>query len=101
MYRLSSAKWVSSLHNLRLGLVHKTAEVQVSGGDSMKDVWPRLGDWHTRGKSIRNLIEELKRFENQDEEVNISIDGGETVYPISMAMRKDMKCVLSFHNPKN
>jgi hypothetical protein len=67
----------------------------------MKDIWPRQGDWHTRGKSIRQLIAELERFENQDEEVTISIDGGDNSYPISMAMRKDRKCILAFHTPNN
>ncbi len=41
-------------------------------------------DWPSRGKSVAQLIEELKTFENQEMEVRISIDDGETSVPISL-----------------
>jgi len=36
------------------------------------------------GKTVRQLIEELQTFENQDLEVRISIDSGDTSVPISL-----------------
>ena len=41
-------------------------------------------DWTSRGKSVAQLIEELRTFENQEMEVRISLDGGETSVPISL-----------------
>jgi len=41
-------------------------------------------EWVTRGKTIRQLIEELHTFEDQDLEVKISIDEGETLKCISL-----------------
>jgi len=41
-------------------------------------------EWITRGKTIKQLIKELQTFENQDLEVKISIDGGETFKCISL-----------------
>jgi hypothetical protein len=41
-------------------------------------------EWVTRGKTIRGLIKELLTFENQDLEVKISIDDGETYKCISL-----------------
>jgi hypothetical protein len=43
-----------------------------------------LPDWITRGKTVRQLIEELQSFEIQDLEVQISVDGGETSHCISL-----------------
>ena len=60
-------------------------------------------DWVTRGKTIRQLIEELKTFENQDREVRISLDYGETHRAISLVASEGEKyCVLlnaeDYHN---
>lgn len=41
-------------------------------------------EWVTRGKTIRQLIEELQTFEDQELEVKISIDEGETLKCISL-----------------
>lgn len=41
-------------------------------------------DWTSRGKSVAQLIEELRTFEDQEMEVRISIDGGATSVPISL-----------------
>jgi hypothetical protein len=65
----------------------------------MNDPWPRQGDWQTCGKSIKELIRDLRSFEDQDQEVTISIDGGETSCPVSMAIRRDGKCILVFYSP--
>jgi len=51
-------------------------------------------EWVTRGKSIRQLIQELQSFENQDLEVRISIDAGNSHQPISLVGKKDGSCVL-------
>jgi len=36
-------------------------------------------EWVTRGKTIRQLIKELESFENQDLEVRLSLDDGDTI----------------------
>jgi hypothetical protein len=41
-------------------------------------------DWTSKGKTVAHLIEELRTFENQEMEVRISLDDGETSYPISL-----------------
>jgi hypothetical protein len=43
--------------------------------------------WVVQGKTIRQLIEELRTFENQDLPVEISLDGGDTHKPISLVKR--------------
>jgi hypothetical protein len=51
-------------------------------------------EWVSRGKTIRELIEELQTFENQDSEVRISLDGGDTHKVISLVGRIDGHAVL-------
>ena len=51
-------------------------------------------EWTSRGKTVAHLIEELRSFENQNLEVRISIDDGETSYPISLVTKKDGKYAL-------
>lgn len=51
-------------------------------------------DWVTAGKSISQLIQELKTFENQDLEVQISFDGGKTHKPISIVGKYGNFCLL-------
>lgn len=46
-------------------------------------------EWVTRGKTIQQLIEELQTFENQELEVKISTDDGETFKCISLVVRKN------------
>jgi len=41
-------------------------------------------EWTSRGKTISDLIEELRSFEDQSLEVRISCDGGATSLPISL-----------------
>ncbi len=41
-------------------------------------------DWTSKGKSVAQLIEELRTFESQEMEVRISLDGGDTSVPISL-----------------
>ena len=62
-----------------------------------------IPEWVTRGKTIRQLIEELKTFEDQDREVRISLDYGETHRAISLvASEGENYCVLlnaeDYHN---
>jgi hypothetical protein len=46
-------------------------------------------DWMSRGKSVSQLIEELKSFDDRSLEVRVSIDGGRTSYPISLVGKSD------------
>jgi len=41
-------------------------------------------DWTSKGKTVAQLIQELQAFENQKMEVRISLDDGETSFPISL-----------------
>jgi hypothetical protein len=54
--------------------------------------------WRNRGKTIRELIEELSTFEDQEKSVVISIDGGDNVKPISLVGNLDGKCALMFYD---
>jgi hypothetical protein len=58
-----------------------------TSGRSMSSV--SLSDWKSRGKTISQLIEELRSFENQDMEVRISVDGGTSSVPISLVAKSD------------
>jgi hypothetical protein len=49
-----------------------------------------------RGKSIRGLIQELQTFEDQDIEVQISIDDGDTRKPIGLVQNSRGQCLLVF-----
>jgi hypothetical protein len=40
--------------------------------------------WPSKGKTVSQLIRELQSFEDQEMEVRISVDGGETSVPISL-----------------
>jgi hypothetical protein len=51
-------------------------------------------EWVTRGKKIKELIKELQSFENQELEVRISLDDGETHKPISIVEKVDGFCIL-------
>lgn len=51
-------------------------------------------EWVTRGKTVRQLIEELQSFENQDLEVRISVDGGTTSKCISLVGKSDGAVLL-------
>ena len=48
----------------------------------------------TRGKTIRQLIKELQTFENQDLEVQISLDDGETHKPVSILVKRKGYCLI-------
>jgi hypothetical protein len=51
-------------------------------------------EWTRRGKTVRQLIEELQTFENQELEVRISIDSGDTSLPISLVGKSENKYAL-------
>ena len=51
-------------------------------------------EWVTKGKTISQLVEELKTFENQELEVKISFDEGKTCKPISILAKRDNYCLL-------
>lgn len=51
-------------------------------------------DFTGRGKTVAQLIKELKSFENQQLEVRISIDGGETSYPVSILTKRENKYAM-------
>lgn len=48
-------------------------------------------DWTSRGKTVAQLIEELMTFEDQNMEVRISVDDGETSLPISLVGKSNGK----------
>lgn len=48
-------------------------------------------EWTSRGKTVAQLIDELRTFEDQEMEVRISIDGGLTSLPISLVGKVDGK----------
>lgn len=48
-------------------------------------------EWSSHGKSVAQLIDELRTFEDQGMEVRISIDGGATSLPISLVGKVDGK----------
>lgn len=53
----------------------------------MKKNLNQAPEWVIRGKTIRQLVAELQRFENQDLEVKISTDDGETFKCISLVAK--------------
>lgn len=53
-------------------------------------------EWINRGKSIAQLVKELSTFEDPSVEVRISLDDGETSWPISIVERRGGRCVLTF-----
>ena len=57
---------------------------------------PKEPEWVTRGKTIRELIEELNTFENKDLRVSISVDDGETRRPISLVKKSQGECLLVY-----
>jgi hypothetical protein len=50
--------------------------------------------WPSRGKSVAQLIEELKSFSDQTLEVRISFDGGATSMPISLVGKHGQAALL-------
>ena len=60
----------------------------------MNDERHAMPEWVTRGKTIRELIKELNTFENQDAEVRMSLDYGNTHHAISVVERHGAVCVL-------
>jgi len=51
-------------------------------------------EWITRKRTIKQLLEELSSFEDQDLEVRVSLDGGDSHQCISLIGRIDGKAVL-------
>ena len=51
--------------------------------------------WTSRGKTVAQLIKELKSFEDQGLEVRISVDHGKTSLPISLVGKQGRVAVLS------
>lgn len=51
-------------------------------------------DWEGRGKSVAQLIAELRTFEDQTQEVRLSLDGGATSLPISLVVRDGKYALL-------
>jgi hypothetical protein len=47
--------------------------------------------WTSRGKTVAQLIEELRTFEDQGMEVRLSLDGGDTSFPISLVGKSNGK----------
>ncbi|MGY2221363.1 hypothetical protein ACW9IK_01580 [Pseudomonas gingeri] len=60
----------------------------------MTDDVEKNPSWVTRGKTIRELIEELGAFEDQELLVEISVDNGDTRKPISLVKKSKGVCLL-------
>ena len=62
----------------------------------------QIPEWVTRGKTVRQLIAELQSFNDQDAEIRMSIDYGETNWCVSIVERHGPYCVLvnaeEYHN---
>ncbi|MCW9051329.1 MAG: hypothetical protein OQJ91_03245 [Motiliproteus sp.] len=50
--------------------------------------------WVIRGKTIADLIQELQSFENQQMEVRLSLDNGDSSACISLVAKQEGCCVL-------
>lgn len=48
-------------------------------------------------KKINALVVELGTFGDADLDVYISVDGGDTLLPADMVMKRDGKCVISYN----
>lgn len=59
--------------------------------EKMQGVQP---EWVNRGKTIRELIQELQSFDDQSLPVEISVDGGCTRKPISLVKKTCGVCLL-------
>ena len=66
----------------------------MSGAESGKKI-----AWEVRGKTIQQLISELESFENKDLEVRISVDDGQSTFPISLVGKVEGRCVMMFCPP--
>ncbi len=70
--------------------LRQTKQMHFKFGDKMKisskaqKVHPQRIWWEIKGKTIEQLIQELRTFSDQKAKIRISIDGGDTLYPISM-----------------
>lgn len=54
-------------------------------------------EWIGRGKTVAQLIQELHSFEDQSLEVRFSIDGRESLQPISLVTKIGGYAVLKNH----
>lgn len=50
--------------------------------------------WTDKGKTVAQLIKELQTFEDQEADVRISVDGGDTSLPISLVAKSQGKYAL-------
>lgn len=58
-------------------------------------------EWTSEGKSVAQLIRELRTFENQEMEVRISVDNGVTSLPISLVGKASGKFALLMNSQMN
>ena len=56
-------------------------------------------EWVVKGKTIRQLINELQTFQDLDMEVRISLDDSDNHKPISLVENSDKYCVLVNSEP--
>ena len=61
---------------------------------TMKEFRHSIPKWVTSGKTIKQLIEELQTFENQDLVVRMSLDDGATHHGISIVIKRDNELCL-------
>jgi hypothetical protein len=53
-------------------------------------------EWVMRGKNIAQLIKELGTFEDQNLQVRLTFDGGQTHKPISILTRRDGFAMIEY-----
>jgi hypothetical protein len=85
-----------TLHSIRTASPTVNFDVRLAEETSMHELKHQIPAWVTRGKTIRQLIEELQAFEDLDMEVRISLDYGDTHSCISLVSKHQGKfCLLS------
>ena len=52
--------------------------------------------WITKGKSITQIIQELRTFEDQTLEVRLTFDGGQTNKPVSILTRRNSYAMIEY-----
>ncbi len=52
--------------------------------------------WENRGKTIQELIDDLNSFSDKGMTVRISVDDGETDFPISILDKTNGKCIIRY-----
>jgi hypothetical protein len=102
--RLVMQALAAKIEALQLGGDNTDASNEVNAYQAILDDLTRERDadpadqpeWINKGKSITQLIKELGSFENQNLEVRLTFDGGESHKPISILTRRDGYAMIEY-----